>query len=107
MYILTKDGKRYLDFDESQSIMLSNMKEDTEDGELVPLPNVDSKTLDKIIEWQSRDDEIDEPWSVTWSMAHAADYLNIPGLLQRTCTRLADLLRGKSPRQIQELIGDP
>lgn len=72
----------------------------------IPLPNVDSTTLGKLKYWQEMPGEgpIDEPWETLWSMAHAADYLDMPEMLDQTCKALADHLKGKSPTQIQALV---
>lgn len=72
----------------------------------IPLPNVDSMTLGKLKYWQEMSDEdpIDEPWDTLWSMAHAADYLDMPAMLDKTCRALAGQLKGKRPSEIHKLI---
>jgi hypothetical protein len=70
------------------------------------LPNVDSVTLGKLKYWQEMPGEgpIDEPWEILWCMAHAADYLDMPDMLDQTCKALAENLKGKSPAQIKALL---
>ena len=72
----------------------------------IPLPNVDSTTLGKLKYWQEMPGEgpVDEPWETLWRMAHAADYLDMPAMLDQTCKALAGHLKGKSSTQIQELV---
>ena len=72
----------------------------------IPLPNVDSTTLGKLKYWQEMSDEdpIDEPWDTLWSMAHAADYLDMPAMLDKTCKALAGQLKGKRPAEIRRLV---
>ena len=101
MYVFTSDCVRR-EFDHAGSCLLTSMLDVHGD---VPLPNVDSATLDKLSKWRLDDDDvIDESWDVLWKMAHAADYLDMPVLLDRTCKELALQLKGKSPTDILRMI---
>ena len=72
----------------------------------IPLPNVDSTTLGKLKYWQEMPGvgDIDEQWETLWRMAHAADYLDMPQMMDQTCQALANHLKGKSTVEIQALV---
>jgi hypothetical protein len=104
MYVITSDGVQ-CEFDPTGSKFLEGIIEDFgDDPGVIPLSNVDSVTLDKLIFWRASPDEVDEPWEVAWAMAHAADYLNMAAMLDKSCRALAGHLRGKSPAEIRRLV---
>ena len=92
-----------------------------DDDELIPLPNVEAVILEKIILWASHhknddnveggtDDDISE-WDseflkvdqkTLFGLILAANYLDIRPLLETTCKTVANLIRGKTPEQIQD-----
>ncbi|KAJ6852085.1 SKP1-like protein 1A [Iris pallida] len=109
--------------EESQTIR--HMIEDgcAENG--IPLPNVNSRILSKVIEFckkhvehaaasssskgedKSADDEI-KAWdgdfvkvdqATLFDLILAANYLNIKGLLDLTCQTVADMIKGRHPRR--------
>lgn len=86
---------------------------------LIPIPNVSAETLDTILhfcefnsEYHSKDDveEFDSKFFDTESkrlleIVSAANFLNIPDLLDKSCTAVALLLRGKSPSELRDILG--
>ncbi|KAF0985013.1 hypothetical protein FDP41_000052 [Naegleria fowleri] len=103
---------------------------DEDDCPIIPVPNVDSKPLQKVIEycqyhhkepaqeiekplkgkiedvicdWDKKFLEIDQ--SLLIELIMAANYLNIKDLLDLTCAKVASMIKGKSPEQIREMFG--
>ncbi|EEF52763.1 SKP1-like protein 1B [Ricinus communis] len=107
---------------ESQTI--KHMIEDDCADNGIPLPNVTSKILSKVIEYCKKHVETsksdDRPSSVddelkTWDaefvkvdqatlfdLILAANYLNIKSLLDLTCQTVADMIKGKTPEEIRK-----
>ena len=107
------------------------LEEDDEDEEVkIPIPNVDSKALAKVIEYckehyNNRAHEIEKPlkgnledvissWdneflnveqSLLIELVMAANYLNLKDLLDLVCAKVASLIKGKKPEQIREMFG--
>lgn len=113
-----------------QSITVKNMIEDTGGEDTVPLPNVNSRVLSKILEFCTHhvkegkkvedasdeatkrkvEQEIDD-WdkdfmkvdqAVLYDLILAANYLNIKTLLDLCCKTVADIIRGKTPEEIRQ-----
>ncbi|XVF18062.1 hypothetical protein REPUB_Repub10bG0179200 [Reevesia pubescens] len=95
---------------ESQTI--KHMIEDDCADNGIPLPNVTSKILAKVIEYckkhveaapktddRTADDDI-KSWDADF--VKAANYLNIKGLLDLTCQTVADMIKGKTPEEIRK-----
>ncbi|KAM3261485.1 hypothetical protein ACQJBY_052260 [Aegilops geniculata] len=115
---------------ESQTIR--HMIEDDCADNGIPLPNVDSKILSKVIEYckkhvqaspkpadassststadaapaedlKSFDAEfIKVDQNTLFDLVLAANYLNIKGLLDLTCQTVADMIKGKTPEEIRK-----
>lgn len=108
-----------------QSETVKNMIEDdvtTEHG--IPLPNVSSKILAKVIEyckyhvdakktvgdkpqvfeedikvWDAEFVKVDQ--ATLFDLILAANYLNIKALLDLTCQTVADMIKGKTPEEVR------
>uniref|UniRef100_A0A8R7UMT1 SKP1-like protein n=1 Tax=Triticum urartu TaxID=4572 RepID=A0A8R7UMT1_TRIUA len=100
---------------ESQTIR--HMIEDDCADNGIPLPNVESKILSKVIEYckkhpppptpaedlKSFDTEFVKVDQATlFDLILAANYLNIKGLLDLTCQTVADMIKGKTPEEIRK-----
>ncbi|XP_076894859.1 SKP1-like protein 1A [Bidens hawaiensis] len=105
---------------ESQTI--KHMIEDDCADTVIPLPNVSSKILSKVIEYCKK--HVDSPpsddktgdedlkafdsdfvkvdQSTLFDLILAANYLNIKSLLDLTCQTVADMIKGKTPEEIRK-----
>ncbi|XP_022762269.1 SKP1-like protein 1A [Durio zibethinus] len=105
---------------ESQTIK-HMIEDDCADNE-IPLPNVNSKILSKVLEYckkrvdaaadkeKNPDDELNA-WNADFvkvdqktlfDVILAANYLNIKSLLDLTCQTVADIIKGKTPEEIRK-----
>jgi len=113
------------------SLTIKTMLEDLgfEEGEddIIPLPNVNSAILKKVIAWATHhkddpppaeDDENKEKrtddissWDADFlkvdqgtlfELILAANYLDIKGLLDVTCKTVANMIKGKTPEEIRK-----
>uniref|UniRef100_A0A0D9UXP2 SKP1-like protein n=1 Tax=Leersia perrieri TaxID=77586 RepID=A0A0D9UXP2_9ORYZ len=109
----------------SMSQQIQHMIEDdcTENG--IPLPNVTSKVLTKILEYcekhvaVSSEKEADAEeklksfdaefiavdMTMLYDLILGANYMHIKSLLELACQRVADLIKGKSPEEIRKVFG--
>ena len=115
---------------ESQTIR--HMIEDDCADNGIPLPNVNSKILSKVIEYCNKHVQAAKPaadaaaadsssaaappedlknWdaefvkvdqATLFDLILAANYLNIKGLLDLTCQTVADMIKGKTPEEIRK-----
>jgi S-phase kinase-associated protein 1 len=110
-----------------KSQLIKNMVEDSGAEEEIPLPNVSSAVLAKVIEYcrhhkDSDPPEIEKPikstqisdfvapWDATFveveqemlfELILAANYLDIKSLLDLTCAKVATMIKGKTPEEIR------
>ncbi|XP_062550740.1 S-phase kinase-associated protein 1-like [Armigeres subalbatus] len=105
--------------------MIEDLGMDENQDEAVPLPNVNSATLHKVLEWANyhKDDSLDCndeadkrtddicDWDreflrvdqgVLFELILAANYLDIKDLLDVTCKMVANMIRGRTPDQIRK-----
>ncbi|GMJ05634.1 ARABIDOPSIS SKP1 HOMOLOGUE 1, UFO INTERACTING PROTEIN 1, S phase kinase-associated protein 1 [Hibiscus trionum] len=98
-----------------QSQMIKNMIEDDCANEVIPLPNVTGEILSKILDyckmhvngdavdklkaWDA--DFLDVDQTTLYDLIMASNFLNIKGLLDLTCQKVADMIKGKSPEEIR------
>nr|ABB77427.1 Skp1-like protein 2 [Petunia integrifolia subsp. inflata] len=105
---------------ESQTI--KHMIEDDCADSSIPLPNVTSQILAKVIEYCKRHveasktedkateddlksfdaDFVKVDQSMLFDLILAANYLNIKSLLDLTCQTVADMIKGKTPEEIRK-----
>ncbi|GLT30758.1 hypothetical protein SLA2020_055470 [Shorea laevis] len=107
---------------ESQTI--KHMIEDDCADNVIPLPNVNSKIVSKVIEYckkhvegaADKEKAVDEEiknWdaefvkvdqNTLFDLILAANYLNIKTLLDLTCQTVADMIKGKTPEEIRKIF---
>ncbi|XP_028774491.1 SKP1-like protein 1A [Neltuma alba] len=105
-----------------QSQTIKHMIEDDCADSGIPLPNVTSKILAKVIEYCKKhvdaansEEKISEDDLRAWDadfvrvdqatlfdLILAANYLNIKSLLDLTCQNVADMIKGKTPEEIRK-----
>jgi len=113
-----------------QSVTIKTMLEDLGVGEsndeIVPLPNVNSTILKKVLLWanfhkndpptiedENRDKRTDDicSWDAEFlkvdqgtlfELILASNYLDIKGLLNVTCKSVANMIKGKTPEEIRK-----
>jgi S-phase kinase-associated protein 1 len=108
--------------------MLEDLGIEEDDQEVVPLPNVNSTILKKVVQWaqyhkddppppgdeeenrERRTDDISQ-WDqdflkvdqgTLFELIQAANYLDIKGLLDVTCKTVANMIKGKTPEEIRK-----
>ncbi|KAG6648408.1 SKP1-like protein 1B [Carya illinoinensis] len=123
----SSDGETF-EVDEAVALESQKIKHIIEDdcaNNGIPLPNVTSKILSKVIEYckkhveapkaEDRAISLDEEDLKTWDaefvnvdkatlfdLVLAAKYLKIKSLLDLTCQNVADMIKGKTPEEIRK-----
>ncbi|KAL3720578.1 hypothetical protein ACJRO7_005401 [Eucalyptus globulus] len=120
----SSDGESF-EVDEAVAVESQTIKHMIEDDcadSGIPLPNVTSRILAKVIEYCKKhvesakpDDRTTEDDLKAWDaefvkvdqatlfdLILAANYLNIKGLLDLTCLTVADMIKGKTPEDIRK-----
>ena len=119
--LLTSDGVRVnISGDAaSSSSVITEFMEMFQDADAIPIPGVDSATLFKVVEFcefisQPRTDNEVSSFEFNFynvgvgtllDIANAANYLNVPELVEGACEAIAGTMKGKTTYQIQELFG--
>ncbi|XP_006345343.1 SKP1-like protein 1B [Solanum tuberosum] len=115
----TCDGKVFV-LDEAiavRSQAIKNMVEDNCVSNVIPLPNVRSKTMTKVIEyWKKHSEEgvsknmfmdFDKAFvkvhhSILYDLILAANFLNDKEILDMICQEVANRIKGKTPEEIRK-----
>ena len=112
------------------SVLIREMLADDDDDDTpeIPLPNVQKDILDKVVEFcqhhvndpmadiekplRSQDMKeivgewdaqyIDVEQAMLFSIILAANYLDLPSLLDLSCAKVASMIKGKSPEEIRK-----
>ncbi|GMI67082.1 ARABIDOPSIS SKP1 HOMOLOGUE 1, UFO INTERACTING PROTEIN 1, S phase kinase-associated protein 1 [Hibiscus trionum] len=102
-----------------QSEMIKNMIEDDCANEEITLPNITGEILSKVIEYckmhvdgeNKSDDQLKArdaadfiarvDLNTLYYLIMAANFLNVKSLLDLTCQKVADIIKGKSPEEIR------
>ncbi|XP_021809103.1 SKP1-like protein 11 [Prunus avium] len=105
-----------------QSQTMKHMVEDDCVDDVIPLPNVTSSTLAKVIEYCKKHHEEDadvkneetlKSWDTEFvkvdlhelfDLILAANYLDIKSLLYLTCQTVADMIKDKTPEEIRVIF---
>ncbi|KAJ8022592.1 S-phase kinase-associated protein 1 [Holothuria leucospilota] len=107
--------------------MLEDLGMDEDDDEAIPLPNVNSAILGKVLEWcqfhkddppppedeENREKRTDDlcgfdidflkvDQGTLFELILAANYLDIKGLLDASCKTVANMIKGKTPEEIRK-----
>jgi S-phase kinase-associated protein 1 len=101
-----------------QSRTIWDIVEDVGFDEVIPVPNVAFDILSKVIEFcdfhvhehtTAETEEFETEFfsvdtDVLFEIITAANFLDIPKLLDRSCSAAADILRGKNPEEIRKIL---
>jgi len=109
---------------------IKNLLEDATAGEPIPLPNITGKILALVVQYcnyhsehptvvseekkdEKRTDDI-IPWDLDFckvdqatlfELVLASNYLDIAELLNLTCKTIANMIKGKTPKEIKQAFG--
>ncbi|KAG5571031.1 hypothetical protein H5410_060797 [Solanum commersonii] len=98
----TYNGKEFV-LDEGivvRSQTIKNMIKDDCVSNVIPLPNVYSKIMTKVIEYWKKHLEEGVHHSILHALILAANFLNDKEILDMMCQEVADRIKGKTPEEI-------
>ena len=109
------------------SVTIHHMMEDldNDDDTIIPLPSVEGKILEKVLEYCNKhvgEDKLEDEkktqlqdWDTKFAedldqttlfeLMLAANFLDIKPLLELTCKTVANMIKGKTPEEIKEVFG--
>ncbi|XP_010029650.2 SKP1-like protein 1B [Eucalyptus grandis] len=119
--LLSSDGESF-EVEQSVAVESITIKDSIEEGgagNAIPVPNVNSKILAKVIEYCKKhvesakaEDRVDDEDLVAWDadfvevdratlfdLIRAANFLNIKSLLDLTCQTVADMIKRMTPEE--------
>ena len=134
--VSTSDGEKfnveikYLLLSKFLSTMIGDCEDDDDEDEDLPIPSVDSKHFEKIIDFmkmyhENQMAEIEKPLrsnnlkdivgenyaefinieeEFLFSLIMKANYLDIQPLLNLGCAKVASMIKGKSPEEIRKIF---
>ncbi|XP_052184516.1 SKP1-like protein 1 [Diospyros lotus] len=117
----SSDGRKFLidEWAAVQSEMLRLMIEDGCASDVIPLPNVDSRTLAMVIHYCERHGDplvkqadlkafdnrfVQKDQATLFDLLIAANYLQIPALLDKVAQKIANMIEDMSPEQVRRFF---
>lgn len=89
-----------------QSDLIRSLLEGNEDCVSIPLLEVESKCLDFIADYINNGEDKPLPsGDDLFAVVVAANYMNMPTLLDSSCKEVADMIKDKSVEEIRTLFG--
>eukprot|EP00698_Gefionella_okellyi_P003079 TRINITY_DN12894_c0_g1_i1.p1 TRINITY_DN12894_c0_g1~~TRINITY_DN12894_c0_g1_i1.p1 ORF type:complete len:150 (-),score=37.05 TRINITY_DN12894_c0_g1_i1:40-489(-) len=123
--LMSQDGQEF-DVEKdviSMSVTVKNMLEDVTEMAAIPMPNIRSDILEKVLAYakyhttnKETPEEDKQKWDqdfvkveqgTLFEMILAANYLDIKPMLDLTCKTVADMIKGKSPEEIRKMFNIP
>ncbi|XP_059309568.1 SKP1-like protein 11 [Lycium ferocissimum] len=119
LILKSSDGEEF-ELEESVAVQCGTIKNMVEeDFSHIPLPNVDAKTLSKIMEYMKKHAETDSneeeikdfdkkfvqgTFNDLYELVLAANYLHNSGLMDLLCQSIADRIKNKSVKAVREIF---
>jgi len=110
MSTVTLQSQDGLDFNVSldktmKSGTITNLVEDAGTEHPIPLPNINGTILQMVVGYICTDNiDLEVEQATMFDLILAANYLDIKGLLDITCKRVAGMIKGKTPEEIRKLF---
>jgi S-phase kinase-associated protein 1 len=122
VFLTSSDGKLFTVEEKVafKSVLIKNMLEDlgeSDPASPIPILNVDSIILEKVIEYAThhKDNVEDKEWdsiftdsvdkNTMFAIIMAANFLDMKDLLDTGCQTVANMIKGKSVDEIEEILG--